>query len=375
MSLIILMKKKNKILIVDDDPEQLKVVSELLYGMPYELILAHDGAQAVKVAKKKKPDIVLMDWQMPIKSGIEAISEIRKIDSLHDTPIILTTGIMVSEDHLKLAFKSGASTYLKKPIGKLELLACIHSMINLTSSNRKVAEKKDQLEQLAKQKDHMISIVAHDLKSPLNKLQGMVQLTKMVGELNEEQHAYVGEMLNLINGGKELIRDLLDIHSFEHHGSTINIGSVNIRDLVSNTTHEFEQQLSKKHIDLQILFELEEDVFETDASFLRRILENLLSNAIKFSEQGTPINLHIYQEDSAIHFSMKDKGPGISEEDRTLMFRKFQKLEAKPTGGESSTGLGLAIIKTLVEKLNGKITVYSELGIGTEFIVSLPIPV
>jgi len=367
------MTKQETILIVDDDPVQLKVVSGLLKDMPYRVMLAQNGAKALEITHKQRPDLILMDWQMPVMSGIEAIKEIRQTDTISDVPIVLTTGVMVSEKYLKMAFEEGASTYLKKPINKLELLACIHSMLNLTKSNRKVNEKKLELEELSQQKDHMISVVAHDLKSPLNKLQGMIQLTQMVGGLSEEQAEYIRMMKDIINDGKELIRDLLDIHSFEHHGSTINISHIDVAQLVNDTTSAFQKQFHDKQIDFKLHLEVSDLHIESDEGFIKRILDNLLSNAIKFSDRGMPIDMSVYKEKEQVFFSVKDKGPGISDENKEKMFRKFQKLNAKPTAGESSTGLGLAIIKTLVEKLGGAITVHSELNIGTEFIVCLPL--
>jgi len=105
---------------------------------------------------------------------------------------------------------------------------------------------------------------------------------------------------------------------------------------------------------------------------LCRILDNLLTNAMKFSENGKTIHLNIWEENKKIYFSIKDEGPGISEEDQKKMFKKFQKLGAQPTAGESSTGLGLSIIKALVGKLSGQIEVKSQLGKGSEFIIILP---
>ncbi|MGB0525497.1 MAG: response regulator [Flammeovirgaceae bacterium] len=367
------MEEQHTILIVDDDPIQLKVVSELLKGMPYRLMMAQNGEKAVEITQRKQPDLIIMDWQMPAMTGIEAIKRIRSDYNNNDIPIVLTTGVMVSEDYLQLAFKEGASTYLKKPIGKLELLACIHSMLILTESNRKVHEKKQELEELGQQKDHMISVVAHDLKSPLNKLQGMIQLTQMEGTLNAEQADYINRMKGIIQDGKELIRDLLDIYSFEHHGSAINIVTINIHDLIHDCVFAFSKQLSDKQLDFQLHIEDDALQLATDPSFLKRILDNLISNSIKFSEIGQPIDLSTYKENDCLYFSIKDKGPGISEENKERMFQKFQRLNARPTAGESSTGLGLAIIKTLVEKLEGTIEVHSELGVGTEFIVGFPL--
>jgi signal transduction histidine kinase len=110
----------------------------------------------------------------------------------------------------------------------------------------------------------------------------------------------------------------------------------------------------------------------TDSLLLSRILDNLLTNAIKFSDVGKNIYLNILPEKNSVVISLRDEGPGISEDDQKIMFKMFQKLSAKATGKESSNGLGLSIIKVLVDKLKGEIEVNSELGVGTEFRIKLP---
>jgi signal transduction histidine kinase len=110
----------------------------------------------------------------------------------------------------------------------------------------------------------------------------------------------------------------------------------------------------------------------TDRQFLTRILDNLVGNASKFSETGKTIFLRVWSDEHHINFSVRDQGPGISADDRKKIFAKFQRLSAKPTGGEASTGLGLAITKALVDKLNGVIEVNSVLGEGAQITVRLP---
>ena len=109
----------------------------------------------------------------------------------------------------------------------------------------------------------------------------------------------------------------------------------------------------------------------TNKDLLSRILDNLLTNAIKFCAKGKTIDFSIWQENEIIKFAIKDEGPGISDEDQKKMYKKFQKLSARPTGGESSNGLGLSIVKVLVDKLDGNIEVNSQLGKGSEFIIKL----
>lgn len=366
---------KCKILIVDDDPIQLRVVSSLLKDMPYQIMMAHNGRKAIEITQKNTPDLIILDWQMPLMSGIDAIKEIRSFPAYNDVPIVITTGVMLSQDYLQQAFAAGASTYLRKPIAKLDLLACIHSMLSLTETNRKVSEKNDLLEKLAKEKDHMISVVAHDLKSPLNKLQGLLQLADMTGEFNHEQTGYVDRMIAIIKDGKELIRDLLDIYSFEHHGSRITFSQLNIIDLFEKSLQSFQKQIAEKTIKLEKEITHHELIVESDKDFLRRVIDNILSNAVKFSSYGGCITVKVsVPENAMVRFSVSDCGPGIADESAISIFKgnKLQQVGGS-VAGDKSTGLGLVVIKTLVEKLGGTIDVSTGVGKGTTFVVELPI--
>ena len=110
----------------------------------------------------------------------------------------------------------------------------------------------------------------------------------------------------------------------------------------------------------------------SDAVASKQIFDNLISNAVKFAPINSSVNITLSQTNNSILFSVKDNGPGLTEKDKKSLFKRFSKLSAKPTGGEHSTGLGLSIVKKLVEKLRGKVWCESEFGAGAEFIVELP---
>jgi len=243
----------------------------------------------------------------------------------------------------------------------------------LQTQKEEIEVKNIRLEDLDREKSSLMNIVAHDLKAPLNKVLGAAQLLPNLGELNEDQAEFVGMIKKVAFEGKKFIEDLLDINAIEQQKpEAILWEKVQIKSFISSSIIGYKQQADGKKIQLHFDTQLDNTEIDTDRSYLNRIMDNLVSNAIKFSPQEKNIFITATENAQTVSISIKDEGPGISPADQKKMFKKFQKLSARPTAGESSTGLGLSIIKTLVERLNGDISVSSQLGQGTEFVVVLP---
>lgn len=360
------------LLIVDDERTNLEIYNQLLAGLSYTILFAPNGKVAISIAKKRLPDMIIMDWQMPIMDGLEAMKAIKGDPETKNIPIVIATGVMLSAENLLEAFNEGAHGYIPKPFRKLDLMAVINATLSFSKSQQDIQQKNEELERLNNQKEHVLNIVAHDLKSPLNKLKSFIQLTQMSGSLNDEQGKYLQLMFKIINEGEALIQDLLDLHAYEHKSSAVEFRILDAYGFVENCIKEYQRQAADKQITLQLNAADKGLMCYTDALLLGRILDNLLSNAIKFSFSGKNITISVRLKGAFVQFCVKDEGPGISEEEQKMLFNKFQRLSPQPTGGESSTGLGLSIVKTLVEELNGSIEVHSKPLIGSEFIVNIP---
>lgn len=243
----------------------------------------------------------------------------------------------------------------------------------LQTQKEEIERKNIRLEDLDREKNSLMNIVAHDLKAPLNKIAGAAQLLPNLGDLNEEQNEFAQMIKKVAFEGKKFIEDLLDINAIEQQKpEAVNWEKIQLESFINKSIIGYRQQAEGKKIQLHFLPQLNATEIDTDRSYLNRIIDNLVSNAIKFSPQEKNIYISATENPQQVSISIKDEGPGISPEDQKKMFKKFQKLSARPTAGESSTGLGLSIIKTLVERLHGEISVSSELGKGTEFTVVLP---
>lgn len=223
-------------------------------------------------------------------------------------------------------------------------------------------------------KNKFLGIASHDLRNPLYLIRSFSEIIQegTVGDVNPEQKDMLGKIYNASTFMKALLENLLDI-------SKIESGKINLEKRVQDFNQTVRQQVElnqllarKKNITLQMgLSDIPPLSF--DQSAIIQVIGNFIGNAIKFSPPNTNIFIATEQTENGIRFSVRDEGPGLSEEDQKLLFKEFQTLSAKPTGGEKSTGLGLAIVKKLITLHQGEVGVESKLGRGSTFFFLLPI--
>lgn len=233
-----------------------------------------------------------------------------------------------------------------------------------------ILEKNEELVILNNEKNSLIGIVAHDLKSPLNQIAGLVSLIKLTSDnMDEESLKYISTIGDSAGRLNAMIAKILDIEAIESKASNLNFETVDLTDLITELTANYTITASEKNIALNIHVDKKKHIAIVDKSFALQVFENLLSNAIKFSPKDKKIEVFLTKGKETIRFEVKDQGPGISQTDQSKLFGKYQKLSAKPTGNETSTGLGLSIVKKYVEAMDGKIWCESESGKGASFIV------
>jgi signal transduction histidine kinase/Tfp pilus assembly protein PilF len=240
-------------------------------------------------------------------------------------------------------------------------------MDTVEDQNKMLASKNEALQDLHREKDGLIGVVAHDLRSPLNRIEGLTHLLRLNPNLNTDDHEIIEIIKKVCRDGNGLIRDLLDIHQYEHN-EKLNLTSVSLADHLRALISQYSAQLDKK--DLKLFLEYDAPVtLITEVSYLTRIVDNLITNAIKFSPPGKNIYVKLHKQRECLKIMVQDEGPGFHPDDLPHLFRKFKTLSARPTGGENSTGLGLSIVKSLTEKIKGSIRVESEWSKGATFII------
>lgn len=227
-----------------------------------------------------------------------------------------------------------------------------------------------RLLKLNEEKNQVIGIAAHDLKSPLKRIEGLISLIELSSDnLTEEQKGLIEKVSIVSKAQNKLILEILDLDKIENHNEQLILGKQNLTEVLMNVIEGFQNAASIKGIHIDTQFESKETAVRGEKKYLTSIFENILSNAIKFSPTQTTVLVSIKSINDKIRVETQDQGPGITEEDKKKLFGKFQRLSAQPTGGEISTGLGLAITKKYVEAMDAAIWCESVYGKGTSFII------
>lgn len=230
--------------------------------------------------------------------------------------------------------------------------------------------KNDELLALNMEKNNLIGIVAHDLKSPLNQIKGLVTIVKMSTDPSNTEALHCIDMIaKSATRLNELIAKILDVEAIESKKINLTLEKVNLSIVLKNLANRYIPSARQKQI--EIFCSLEEDVYaQVDKEYVEQVFENLLSNAVKFSPSFRNIYVNLSAKDGKVLGEIKDEGPGLSDDDKKKLFGKYQKLSARPTANETSTGLGLSIVKKFVEAMNGEIWCVSTEGKGASFFVA-----
>lgn len=243
-------------------------------------------------------------------------------------------------------------------------------------------QAKDQLEkqnqdlmQLNQEKNEFLAIAAHDLKNPLSGIKGLAaEIREDFDKLSQAEIINYAEMIHANSQRMfNLISNLLDVNAIESNSLRLNLDTVNLTQILQ-TVLQYQQELAKrKNIVLDFKNEAQRRHVIADADSLYQVLDNIISNAIKYSPPNSKTQITIYEDNIQLFCCVQDEGPGLSALDQEKLFGKFTRLSPKPTAGEHSTGLGLFIVKKLVEAMRGQIWCESTLGEGSRFYVALPL--
>jgi two-component system, sensor histidine kinase LadS len=244
---------------------------------------------------------------------------------------------------------------------------------DLANANERIQRLNEALENRNQEKNELLGIVAHDLKNPIAGIMGLVEVvqdyeiaanTQVSAALNEIHHSGK-RMLNLVT-------NLLDVNRMETANTVLSPYGLNITPLLVGSINRFTLSAEQKGIQIQYNAEEADHYCLGEELALMQVIDNLISNAVKYSPHGKHVFVRVKSSTEAVRVEVQDEGPGISEADMQKLFGKFARLSAQPTGGEHSTGLGLSIVKKMVEAMDGKVWCESELGNGATFIVELP---
>lgn len=359
------LKDKN-ILIVDDTPENLRVLTDYLNEYEVNIRIAISGQDAIELLKNYKPDLILLDILMPKMTGYEVCHILKSHEHTKDIPIIFLTALNTEEDKLK-AFEVGGVDFLSKPLQYSEVMARIRIHLTLVEQNQKLI-------QLNATKDRFVSIISHDLRGPLGSVKmlsdTLLHVIKKAGDM-EDIKKFAKDMNNTIEKTNKFLENLLDWSRLQKGTFLIQPNYCRIADCLIPSFYFFNDLLKQKQIELQQNIPENLEVY-ADSNIINTIFRNLISNAIKFTYEGQ-ITLSAQAEDeNTVVVCVSDTGKGMDEEVKNSLFQIDKIYSTTGTQGERGTGLGLILCKEMLEKVNGRIWVESEEEKGSSFYFSLP---
>lgn len=335
------------VLVVDDQLHNVQVVGGMLTREGYEVIPATSGTQALQRFAVSKPDLVLLDVLMPEPDGFEVCRRIRD-QSAGDAPPIIFLSAADDKDIIVRALECGGVDFVTKPFNRAELLARVRTHIELKQA-------RDAVTRAVREKDELMSMVAHDLKNPLSAIRfsamTLAESSAVTGRTAQETVQHV------VTTSEEMlafIERFLSRKAREADPSFVSRVPVDVGDIATELCH-WHAIARRKDIALNIDVPGESVTVSTDPRALRQVLDNLVSNALKFTPPHGHVSVEVKGNKDGVVWLIDDSGPGFSEEDLTGLFRDYTRLSAQPTGGESSTGMGLAIAKRLSDRIGAEL--------------------
>lgn len=393
--------KKSKILIVDDEYVNHKVLEGFLKGDRFSIVNAFNGKEALKIIEEQEGfDLVILDMMMPDLLGYEVCNFIREKYSMFELPILIMTADNRLEN-LVISFECGANDYLVKPFNKHELNARINTLIALKQSvsqelklvqdiaaansqveslnekNKESSKKVEELMEYDNLRTEFFTNLSHELRTPLNVICSTIQLMGTLDSSTNMGEERIKYYLSIMNQNSlrllRLINNLIDMTKVNGGYINLNLVNGNIVYAVEEITQSVAEYIKAKNITITFDTEVEERIICYDEEKLERIMLNILSNAVKFTNEGGSIDVNVYDREDFVEISVKDTGIGIPEDKLEFVFERFAQVDKSMTRRSEGSGIGLSLVKSLIEMHDGKIEVRSKLGEGTEFIIKLPL--
>ncbi|MCT7966625.1 hybrid sensor histidine kinase/response regulator [Laspinema sp. D1] len=368
--------KTDRILVVDDSPDNVLLVKTILEEEGYDITQAESGFSALAQIDQSPPDLVLLDIMMPGMDGYEVTRRIRDPKKKRPfIPILLITAH--DQPSVVEGLDLGADDFIRKPVELDELLARVRSLLRLKHS-------VDERDEIARQREDFVSRLTHDLRTPLVAADRMLNLLKQeaLGPITPQMEEVFTTMVRSNQNLLKMVNTLLEVYRYEADRKNLNFSLVDMPQLIQEIIEELLPIAQEKETQIKVKYGTAVDGSGKTSGFvrgdrleLRRLVTNLVGNAIKFTDNGI-IEIRITEEvvrknagvPNWIAIAVADNGAGISEADQSLLFQRFLPGKHKRSG----SGLGLHLCKRITEAHNGTIDVESVLGQGSIFRVRLP---
>lgn len=374
--------KRPTVLVVDDAPDDLKLLSGLLKES-YRLKIANGGEKALGIARVEPPDLILLDILMPGMDGFEVCTVLKQEARLKDIPVVFISALDDVWDKVK-AFRVGGADYVTKPFQAEEVLARVDYQLQLRGLRRQLEERNRiledayaRLQELDQLKASFTAMMVHDLRSPLTGIQTLLDLYESQGSIKPERLAHCHQALQDI---LSMLNDLMELFRSEGGKIPLDVRRMAPKAIFEAVLDAFSPRASARGVTLELACPGLLPEIEVDPQKVNRILSNLIDNALKYTPPGGRILLDVCEVDGGgvdlglrwLSISVTDTGQGIAPELLPYIFDPYR--QTSKHDANLGFGLGLAIVQRLMAAHRGRVTVKSQIGVGTSFNLLFPIP-
>ncbi|MFB3851039.1 MAG: ATP-binding protein [Acidobacteriota bacterium] len=324
---------------------------------------ASSGKEALDFLEKNNVDIMLLDYKLPDMNGIEILE---KVSDKKILTIVITA--FASLDVAITATKKGAFDFLAKPFTPEELRNSVRKAATSIYSMRMLKILEEEKKSI---RFEFISVLAHELKSPISAVEGYLKLIdeRIKGNDVSAYDTMIKRSIERLNSMRKLIIDIIDLTKLESNRKVRNIERINLAQSVKSIVDGFENQAKERNI--KIITDIKDVFINADAGDIEMLVSNMVSNGIKYNKDGGEVKIIVDSEGEFTKLIFSDTGIGIKQEDLDKLFKEFVRIKNEQTRTIEGSGLGLSIVKKIVDFYDGKINIESEFGKGTSFTLYL----
>jgi two-component system, sensor histidine kinase and response regulator len=355
------------ILVVDDTPANLQLLVELLSERGYRVRPVPSGELALRAVQASKPDLVLLDINMPGLSGYDVCRRLKSDATTYDIPVIFLSAL--NEPSVKvLAFQCGGVDYVTKPFQVDEIAARVNTHLEIRNQRARLHEQNQKLREAEDLRDSLVHMVVHDMRSPLLGISLNLELLSETPEFSPDTRKMISDARLCTQTLIAMAEQMLDVSRLENGSMPLDRAPVDLGSLVSDALLG-----ARPAAGARTLVQLGGLGMRAtcDAALIRRVVGNLVSNAIKFTRTEGNISVRVVNEGGALRVEVQDDGVGIPKQAQGRIFEKFG--QASATDARRGHGLGLAFVRMAVEAHQGAVGVWSESGKGSTFWFTLPV--
>jgi len=357
---------EQSILVVDDNPANVQLLSRMLKERGYRVRAALSGSLALQAVLNNPPDLILLDINMPEMNGYEVCERLKADEATQAIPVIFISALTETNDKVR-AFEAGGVDYITKPFQFKEVEARVNTHLQLCRQQKELERSYALLREAESLRDSLVHMIAHDLRNSLTAVSGYYELVMLKDgkALSEKSVNYLRRGEESVSSLVRMINTMLDVSRMEAGALNLNISSFDLVGTAARVLAELE--IMKGRIDLRLDAPSGSCAVSADRDLISRVIQNLVGNALKCVATDGWVRLGVEPGEGVVRVTVEDNGPGIEPEYFQKIFEKFGKAANGSGANQNSTGLGLAFCKLAIEAHGGRIGVESEVGRGSTF--------